>query len=166
MITRIVYTKMWSDDFLVSLTPEEKLVFVYYLTSPAVNIIHFYECSDRQACFDTGVSTEVLAKAKSKFQSAGKILFYKGYVFLRNAAKYENYTGDLSIKGKNRLMNQLNPDLLRWYKVSLRGLKGGLKGTINNKQETISNKPKTRNNTKRVEKIINKIKEKYPIKKI
>jgi hypothetical protein len=149
MQTRIIHTKIWTDSFFASLQPVEKLIFIYYITNPAVNIIHLYECSDKQVIFDTGVDDPVLQKIKKKLSDNNKIKFFEGYVFLVNAFKYETYTGELSEKGKARAFGQLSTSVKKWYrevsKGASRGLQATLKGTINNKQETISNNKEIRN---------------------
>lgn len=146
MQTRIIHTKIWTDSFFSTLQPAEKLIFIYYITNPAVNIIHLYECSDKQVMFDTGVTDPELQQIKKKLSDSNKIKFFQGYVFLCNAYKYETYTGELSEKGKAKAFSQLSNEVLRWYKGASRGLEGSKKGTINNKQETINNKLEIRNN--------------------
>lgn len=115
MKTRILHTKFWKDSFVAELTPLEKLVFNYLLTNEYVNIIHLYECSDKQIRFDTGIDTPILDRAKQKFETAGKIYFKDGYVYLRNSSKYENFSGEKNDKAKQDLLNQLNPSILKWY---------------------------------------------------
>ncbi len=147
MKTRILQTKFWIDSFVVTLTPEEKLIFNYYLTNDKVNIIHFYECSDRQVMFDTGVSTGVLQGCKDKLTLNNKILFYKDFVLLINARKYEHYEGADNLKAKGVLLGQLSKDVLEFYKkhtplstgVYTLPINHNTK-TINNKSETISHK--------------------------
>jgi hypothetical protein len=154
MQTRIIHTKIWTDSFFASLQPVEKLVFIYYITNPAVNIIHLYECSDKQVIFDTGVDDPVLQKIKKNLSDNNKIKFFEGYVFLVNAYKYETYTGELSEKGKARAFGQLSSSVKKWYKEvskgALRGLQATLKGTINNKQEIINNKQELLNNNSEI----------------
>ncbi len=145
MQTRIIHTKIWTDSFFSTLEPAEKLVFIYYITNPSVNIIHLYECSDKQVIFDTGVSGPDLQKIKKKLSDCNKIKFFEGYVFLCNAYKYETYTGELSEKGKTRAFSQLSKEVLKWYKGASRGLEGSKKVTINNKQEIINNNKETIN---------------------
>lgn len=115
MQTRIVHTKIWSDGFFVDLNPTEKLLFLYFLTNPKVNIIHCYELSLRETTFDTSLDRTTIEKSKVKFTEGGKILFRADYVYLINAQKYESYDGPKNEKAKARLINQLPNDIKEWY---------------------------------------------------
>ena len=115
MRTRIVYTKIWKDSFYSSLTTIEKLLFVYFITNEYVNIVHLYELPERVILFDTGVSKQELDNAKNKFEANRKIYFYKDFVYLANARRYESYIGDKNEKAKTTLYGQLSKDVLDWY---------------------------------------------------
>ncbi len=114
MKTRIVHTKIWSDNYYVDLSPIEKFLFLYFLANENVNIIHCYECPDRKIVYDTGITKDQLEKAKQKFETSGKIYFNKGYVLLKNASKYEEYTGPLNEKAKDAAIKVLDRDILSW----------------------------------------------------
>jgi len=147
MITRLIYTKIWSDSFFSSLTAEEKLVFLYYLTNDLVNIIHFYECSDRKVCFETGVERGVLVKIKNKFEKNNKILFYKDYVLLVNASRYEKYTGKSNEIAKKKIISRLNNEVKKFFLKKKTGVYTPLyTPSINNKSEIINNKSEIINN--------------------
>jgi len=144
MKTRIIYTKIWQDSFFTSLSSEEKIAFIYYLTNDQVNIIHFYECPDRKVIFDTGISLTKLLNLKGKLQTNKKIFFYKDYVFLVNAIRYESYTGEKNEEAKRKTIQLLSSDVLAWYKDIIdRGIDRGIDTqpipSINNNIEIINN---------------------------
>lgn len=151
MKTRIIHTKFWKDTFVSDLNPSEKLIFLYLLTNDRVNIIHCYECADREILFDTGVTKDALESAKAKLSDSGKAHFFQDYVFLSNAGKYDQYRGELSDKGRQTQEREMCPEVFSWYKANLEGglkppcdtLEGDQKGTINNKQEIINNNTET-----------------------
>ncbi len=116
MKTRIIHTKIWTDGFFLTLSPEEKLLFLYYLTNHHVNIIHLYECHLTVTLMETGLSVDTIKECKTKFEKAGKIYFFQDYVYLKNASKYEKYTGELNEKAKGKLLNELSTEVLEWYK--------------------------------------------------
>src|SRR5579872_3566799 len=159
MKTRIVHTKIWQDDFVESLTVTQKLLFLYYLTNESVNLLHLYECSDRRVAFETGVAIADIQKAKEVFMHSGKIYFFKSYVYLKNADKYEDYTSDVHKKAKSTLLNTYSQETIEWYE----GIKTGVytsptpvidqsdtgpRPDINNKTEIINHKPKERKEVK------------------
>lgn len=110
-----MYTKIWDDSFFSELSPSEKLLFLYYITNQHINIIHLYECSDKKVCYDTGLNHEQISKAKAKFEAAHRIYFFGNFVFLRNASKYQKYTGELNERAKDKLFAMLSKDVLDWY---------------------------------------------------
>lgn len=116
MKNRLIETKFWKDSYIVTLTVEERLLYLYLLTNERVNIIHCYEITEREILFDTGIDRGILQKAKEKFQQDGKITFYKEYVFLNNSDKYESYTGELNEKAKLKLQKQMPVDVYEWYR--------------------------------------------------
>lgn len=115
MKTRIVHTKFWKDEYVASLKPTEKLVYTYLLTNERINICHFMELSLREIAFDTGVEPATLRVILNKFVLDKKIAAYKNYIFLRNADKYESYTGSRNEIAKQSILKQLSPEVLDWY---------------------------------------------------
>lgn len=145
MKTRILYTKIYKDEFFADLTPSEKFLFIYYLTNEKVNIIHCYEITDREVTFDTGIDRDKIGVFKEKLQKSGRMLFFQSYVYLRNASKYENYTGEKNEHAKEDLVKQMSPLVLNWYNNLLNTpidtpINTPLIGTINHKSEIINNK--------------------------
>ena len=117
MKTRIIQTKIWIDSYFLELPHEERLLFLYYLTNSHVNIIHLYECPNTIASMETGLPIEIIIKAKIKFEDAKKVFFFKNYVYLKNASKYESYTGEMNEKAKGKLFNELATEVIDWYKA-------------------------------------------------
>lgn len=115
MQTRILHTEIWQDDFFSELTPDEKLLFIYFLTNERVNIIHLYQCTNARIKADTGIDTPIIEIAKEKFEDAGKIYFHDTYVFLKNASKYETYTGSMNEIAKSKLYSRISKTVIDWY---------------------------------------------------
>lgn len=148
MKTRIIHTKIWKDPWFADLLPTEKLLFIYFVTNEKVNIIHLYEVSSREIAFDLGLTTSQIEQAKIKFQKANKLFFKDDYVFLVNAFKYEQYTGEKNDKARQSLLNQLPKPILGWYESITSGkytpidtpIYRGQIGSINHKSEIINHK--------------------------
>ncbi|MEK7514392.1 MAG: hypothetical protein AAB587_01035 [Patescibacteria group bacterium] len=84
---RIVNTRFWDDSYIVSLTPIEKLLFLYLLTNPLTNISGVYEIQLRRISFDTGVAEREAGKVLERFEARGKIIYSNGWVGIRNWIK-------------------------------------------------------------------------------
>lgn len=162
MKTRILHTKFFKDPYVGRLTVFTKLYYLYLLLNEKVNIIHCYELTEREVLFDTGIPVEEIIKSKAELQDSGKVLFYKDYIFLVNARKYETYSGELNEKAKEKLISEMSCDVQEWYRGIDRGIEefndpfkfinqqseGGIHrgiytpqiGTISNNTEIINNK--------------------------
>lgn len=137
MKTRILYTEIWQDDFFSELNPSEKLLYIYYLTNDSVNIIHLYRCQPMRVSADTGIDTPIVLKAQQKFEEAGKIFFKNGYVYLKNAHRFESYVGEKNEIAKDKLFNRLSNEIIDWYSnICDRGIDRVPIGTRNKKSET------------------------------
>ena len=105
----------WSDNYIENLTPEEKLIFIYYVFNPSINIIHCYHYSIKKTVFDTGLSEEIVKKANIKFQKDRKFLFHKDFIFIVNGSKYQKYTGASNEIAKERKWLQAGTDVLEYF---------------------------------------------------
>lgn len=164
MKSRIVHSKFFSDSFIRTLKPLERYLFLYFLTNEHINIIHLYECPDDVILFESGVDQKTLEVFKEKIGATGKILFYQGYVLLRNADKYETYVGEKNLIAKSKLFEQLPSSVLDWYnKIKDTPIDTPIEGvyipTINHKSEIINHKLKTL--TINYEKIISVFNERF-----
>ena len=148
MLTRILYTDIWLDQFFIGLTRDEKLLFIYFLTNERVNIIHLYQCPDRRIVADTGIDTPIIKKAKEKFEKARKMFFKDGFIFLKNAHRYEKYEGPKNETAKSKLFSRLSKSILDWYnKLSDTPIDRGIdtlhkSEIINHKSEIINQRSK------------------------
>lgn len=115
MQTRILHTEIWQDDFFVNLNSNEKLLFIYFLTNDSVNIIHLYRCNIQRITADTGIDRGIILKAQEKFEKNKKMFFKDGFVFLKNASRYEKYEGIKNEVAKLKLFSRLSKNILHWY---------------------------------------------------
>ena len=117
MKARQLQTKIWRDSFFIKLTPKEKLLFVFYFTNEFVNVIHFYECPDMVTSLSTGLTIAEITQIKKKIGKS--ILFFKDFVFLKNAWKYERYIGPDNENAKVKLIEELSNDVRDWYEANI-----------------------------------------------
>ena len=116
MKARQLQTKIWRDSFFLKLPPEAKLLFIFYFANEFVNIIHLYECPDELTSFSTGFTIPKIKELKKLLTKS--VLFYKDYVYLKNAWKYEQYTGKDNENAKLKLINELSADVKQQYEAN------------------------------------------------
>lgn len=108
MKTRLLYTKVWSDSYVRSLTDIEFRVFMFYLFNEKVNLSGIYQCPDfftlayLSTCDDSR-----LKKIKDKFIQDEKILFAGDWVYLLNNLRYNRYLGKNNEKALEQEMSEL-----------------------------------------------------------
>ncbi len=87
MKSRYINTSFWSDPFIIDLTPDEKLLFLYFLTNERTNISGIYELSLRIASFETGISEDRIGEILLKFEN--KILHFNNFIIIKNFYKHQ-----------------------------------------------------------------------------
>lgn len=88
---RTISTKIWTDSFVRELSAEEKLAFVYFLTNSHTELCGIYEIPAELACFEAGISKEVLYSFLEKAQKNKKLFYNKelNIVYIPNYIKYQ-----------------------------------------------------------------------------
>src|SRR5690606_12924852 len=84
MRTRIIWTKIWEDDWFQSLSDNAQKLFLYLLTNSRINMCGFYQISERVLLFDTRIKN--LDKVKSEL--IPKVRFFEDWVYIVNAESY------------------------------------------------------------------------------
>lgn len=146
MKTRILYTKVWQDELVTELSPTQKLLFIYYLTNDNIGLTGMYELTDRQTAFDTGLTQSQIADGKEKFEKAGKIFFYKNWVYVVNSQRLNGFHGEKLEKAIKKELNLINVDIASYFnRVSKKedGVSPIVDRSINHKSEIINHKEET-----------------------
>ena len=142
MKTRIFHTKFWYDNYIISLTPTQRLLFVFYLTNDRIGLSGIYEMADPFVKLATGLNEPDIKSVKEKFAKDGKILFYKNYVYCVNCEKYQAYTGTKNAVAREKELKQIPKDVKKYFRDRLSiGYVYPIDSPINHKSE-IRNKKK------------------------
>lgn len=141
MKTRIVYTKIFNDEYYRNLTDKEKTIFMFLLFNEKVNMCGIYEMPDWLICATNKIEEKELAKIKDKFQKDNKFLFVKGWVKIVNNKKYNNYTGSINEKAKAKELKDI-PNEIKDYSINTLsiGYQETSDSLYNKKSEIINNK--------------------------
>ena len=89
---RQINTNFWEDGYILDLTNEEKIFFIYIFTNDKVNMTGIYELPDRVISSTLGATLGVVAELKKKFTKDNKFSFYKGWVFIHNFSVHNHYS--------------------------------------------------------------------------
>ena len=104
---RCVNTKFWDDEYIISLNPTEKLLFLYFLTNTLTNIAGCYEISKRRMKFDTGIGYDSLSKTINKFQKDEKIYYIDAWIFIQNFIQNQAMNSKVKI-GIQRILREID----------------------------------------------------------
>jgi len=107
---RSLNTIIWSDTWFEILSPEEKLLFIYFVTNEKTNMLGVYEISVRKVSFETGIDVVKIEKYLKKFEANGKIRYASNRVLLLNFLKHQNYNFNM-MKSAIRTYNSLPQEL-------------------------------------------------------
>ena len=109
MMLRSVNTKIWEDAWFETLSPNEKLLFLYLLTNKNTNIAGIYETSLRRISFETGLDDGTIRNGFERFEMVCKAFFIlDSFVVLPNFLKHQRLNKNME-KSVVKTVNQL-PD--------------------------------------------------------
>lgn len=99
-VQRYISTSFWDDEWIQSLDPSEKLLYLYLMTNPLTNIAGVYKIANRRICFDTGFNSDTVGHIMAKFETAGKAFRNGEYVAIPSWPKHQKWeTKDKIRKG-------------------------------------------------------------------
>ena len=129
---RYISTSFWDDDWIQTLDPSEKLLYLYFMTCPLTNIAGVYKITPRRVSFDTGFTLDTINHIMQKFEKAGKAYRKDEYVILPNWPKHQHWQEREGIKkGIDAVLKSLPDDILAFLievGYQYKGVEGGLKG--------------------------------------
>ncbi len=110
---RSINTELWDDEWIETLTPHEKLLWLNFLTNKKSNLLGIFKVSVRRAAFETGLSNDEVANGWRRFIADGKVVFIDGYVIFRNFLKNQRYNPNMK-KAVISIFNSL-PNSVRGF---------------------------------------------------
>ena len=112
---RIVNTQFWRDNYILTLKPYERLLFLWVITNPATELCGAYEVAMAIIELETGLKARQITEAFERFSRDGKIMYRDGWVIVRNFTKHQNGTSTNIKKAAARTLSYC-PD---WVKDTL-----------------------------------------------
>ena len=86
----MVNTRFWIDGYVEKMTPEGKLLYLYLITNPRVEICGAYEFSTKIASAETGLSEQAIDSLVAGWVQAEKVLLEDGWILILNFLKHQN----------------------------------------------------------------------------
>lgn len=87
---RYVNTNFWSDTYIETLDPSEKLLFLYFLTNDHTDLSGVYELSARRIAVETGFEKETVLRMIQKFTRDGKVYFFdQKWIYIKNFTRHQ-----------------------------------------------------------------------------
>jgi len=105
---RYINTKFWDDNYIITLDPIEKMLFLYFLTNPLTNITGIYEISLRRIAFDTGIEMGAVSNILKRFKKDKRIYYADGWLYIKNFVKNQVLNPSIigGIKNEMKLIPQ------------------------------------------------------------
>lgn len=94
---RSVNTHFWDDPYILQLTPEQKLMYNYLITTPFNNLAGVYEISLTSIKHHTGLELSVITEALDRFEKDRKILHFMNFIIMRNFMKHQVYNQSMMV---------------------------------------------------------------------
>jgi len=118
---RSVNTKFWVDPWSESLTPKDKLLFLYLLTNTHTNMLGVYEVSIKKISFETGLTSLEVSKALEGFERVQKVFYRQNHIILINFIKHQRLNTNMTKSALKEFENL--PESLK-NELSLDGSEG------------------------------------------
>lgn len=111
---RMINTKMWNDNYFISLDPIEKLLFIYFLTNNKTNISGVYEIPLKIAAAETGIDQDAIENILTRFEDSGKMKYENGWVAIKNFIKHQDQRSATVKKGIENELEKAPETLRNW----------------------------------------------------
>lgn len=116
-VQRFIATSFWDDDWVQSLRPLEKLLYLYLLTNPLTTIAGIYKITLRRMNFDTGIPEGDIEAALCSFSSDGKAFFNLGYIVIPAWPAHQRLDDRPTLrKGVDAILDSLSPEMLNYLR--------------------------------------------------
>ncbi|MEG0772642.1 DnaD domain protein [Clostridium sp.] len=97
---RPIDIEFWQDDFILELTPEQKLIYIFLLTNRRTTQCGIYNISSTMTQVELKISEEMILQHLEFFKAKGKILYSEETkeIMLLNWYKYNNIHNHKNIR--------------------------------------------------------------------
>ena len=110
---RYISTSFWDDEWIQTLDPSEKFMYLYLLTNPLTNIAGVYKITARRISFDTGYNLDTITNILRKFEKTGKAHKFDEFIVIPSWPRHQQYEKRTKIRaGIEIILKDLSDDVL------------------------------------------------------
>lgn len=114
---RLISSDLWTDPWVRSVNPLDRLLIVYLISNSHANISGVYEISDDVMAFEVGLNLRDIYDAFMP-RLAPKVYYHEGWVVIPKFPKHQNLKSPDVIKGIMREFENA-PEKIRKYAISV-----------------------------------------------
>lgn len=150
MKTRITQTRFWDDEVVCNLNLYGQHLYIYLLTSQYINICGAFQLAENKIKFEAKFTDIQFNDAKKQLEDYKRVFFYKGWVWVVNARKNNNYeNSENNCIACNEEISKIPIDVLKYFNSRIDSSQIVVSKVVptvplNNKYKIINNKYKTK----------------------
>lgn len=110
---RTIRMALWTDPYIESLEPHEKLLYIYLFTNPHTNNLGVMEVSRRRMAFETGLEIKELSATLAKMEKAGKLMVDVETVWLVNFIRHQTSTSPKMVQSLRGIVDSVQSSKIR-----------------------------------------------------
>ena len=147
MKSRIVKISLWYEDDFANLSKDGKLLFLYLITCPFIELTGIFRFPRQHVLLETGLNDNELKKALIDLEKIKKAFLFKEWIYIPKTEKHNSFSlGHWTGKGFKRELSEIPKDIynqfnnLYPYYIPTIPLIKQKTENINNKEEDIKQK--------------------------
>jgi len=116
-----IKTNMWADPWVLSLNKEEKLLWVYLMTNPSINIAGIMREGVPILAMYCSLTNDEVTSAMERFVADKKVLYQDNFIFVINWIGHHCYNPSVMVGAKACIA-----DVPEWFRSEIEVTLGGV----------------------------------------
>jgi hypothetical protein len=144
MKTRIIQTRFWEDDTVLSVSKNTRILWIFLLTNEKLGMTNYVKIPDSFIQYYTGLTSNELKLSKEELQSTGKVFFYNSWIYILNLERENKYRNSpkLEIPYKAEL-SHIPENIILQFKSLAKAFDSTINSTSHSTSDSLI-KPKTK----------------------
>jgi uncharacterized phage protein (TIGR02220 family) len=114
---RFISTSFWDDEWVITLSPQEKLVYLYLMTNTLTNIAGVYKITLKRMAYDTDMDRTFIEKTLERFEEDKKAYYFGEYIVIPSWPKHQKTERHPKLKsGIFAVLDSLSVDVIIFLK--------------------------------------------------